>query len=126
MWGVGDWIKSNPSGGVRKAANAKASAFRFSPDALAKDEVFRPLRAPETAGDRACFKVGIVAVSIQGFGGFKMIIKKKAAPKINLRKKERRKPGDQRFPGRLVDKRPGPPRKGDRRGKDRRKPVAGK
>lgn len=46
---------------------------------------------------------------------------KKAAPAGERRKKERRKPGDQRFPARLVGKRKGAPRKGDRRSGDRRK-----
>ncbi len=45
---------------------------------------------------------------------------KKKRPMVERRKKERRK-GDQRFPGRLIDRKPGAPRKGDRRQKDRRK-----
>jgi hypothetical protein len=44
-----------------------------------------------------------------------MLKKKKTVPVVNKRKAERRKPGDRRFPGRLIDKRPGAPRKGDRR-----------
>ena len=50
-----------------------------------------------------------------------MLIKKKRVMTVDERKKERRKPGDQRFPGRLVDKRKGAPRKGDHRKGDRRK-----
>jgi hypothetical protein len=51
-----------------------------------------------------------------------MIFKKKAAPAVNRRKGARRKPGDQRFPGRLVGLRKGAPRKTERRsGRDRRK-----
>jgi hypothetical protein len=44
-----------------------------------------------------------------------MLKKKRTAPVVNKRKAERRKPGDRRFPGRLIDKRPGAARKGDRR-----------
>ncbi|GEM_PF-6211103 len=51
-----------------------------------------------------------------------MLKKKTQASIVEKRKKERRKPGDQRFPGRLVDKvYAAPPRKGDRRAGDRRK-----
>jgi hypothetical protein len=51
-----------------------------------------------------------------------MLIKKKAVSALSRRKSQRRKPGDQRFPGRLVDKRPGVPRKAERRKiSDRRK-----
>jgi len=50
-----------------------------------------------------------------------MLKKKKPVSGAERRKKERRKPGDQRFPGRLVDKvYAAPPRKGDRRAGDRR------
>ncbi len=49
-----------------------------------------------------------------------MLKNKKHAPVVNRRKTERRKPGDRRFPGRLIDKRPGAPRKGDRRSGGRR------
>jgi len=47
---------------------------------------------------------------------------KNKEPFVEKRKGERRKPGDQRFKGRLVDVKKGVPRKGkDRRsGKDRR------
>ena len=51
-----------------------------------------------------------------------MFIKKKAAPAVNRRKAARRKPGDQRFPGRLVGLRKGATRKTERRKlRDRRK-----
>ncbi|HTC19778.1 MAG TPA: hypothetical protein VK859_02955 [bacterium] len=44
-----------------------------------------------------------------------MLKNKKNASVVNKRKTERRKAGDRRFPGRLIDKRAGAPRKGDRR-----------
>lgn len=52
-----------------------------------------------------------------------MLFKKKGGPGgVDRRKKQRRKPGDQRFPGRLVDVKASFPRKkSDRRKKDRRK-----
>jgi hypothetical protein len=52
-----------------------------------------------------------------------MLHKKKTHPEIDRRKsdKDRRKPGDQRFPGRLVGKKKGKERAGDRRKRDRRK-----
>lgn len=50
---------------------------------------------------------------------------KKKADNVERRKKERRKPGDQRFAGRLVGRKSGAPRKGsDRRKGQRRKGKA--
>jgi len=51
----------------------------------------------------------------------KKILKIKTSPKNERRKGERRKPGDQRFPGRLVGRKPGAPRKSERRRGERRK-----
>jgi len=52
-----------------------------------------------------------------------MFKKKRAYPVIDERKGkgDRRRPGDQRFSGRLVDKKKGVKRGGDRRKGDRRK-----
>lgn len=50
-----------------------------------------------------------------------MLKKKRTVPIVDRRKGERRKPGDLRFPGRLVDKKKGKPRAGSRRKGDRRK-----
>ncbi|HEY5038132.1 MAG TPA: hypothetical protein VIJ93_03565 [bacterium] len=50
-----------------------------------------------------------------------MLKKKKNTRTVNQRKAQRRKPGDLRFPGRLIGKREGIPRKGNRRLHERRK-----
>ena len=50
-----------------------------------------------------------------------MLKKKKTTPTFNKRKPERRKPGDLRFPGRLIGIHKGVPRKVDRRSGNRRK-----
>jgi hypothetical protein len=47
-------------------------------------------------------------------------LEKKKKVIVNKRKNERRKPGDLRFPGRLVGVRKGEPRKEDRRKGERR------
>jgi hypothetical protein len=47
--------------------------------------------------------------------------KKKTDSDVKQRKTERRKPGDLRFPGRLIGVRKGVLREGDRREGDRRK-----
>jgi len=56
-----------------------------------------------------------------------MLPKKKNSPQADRRKKDRRKPGDQRFSGRLIGIRKGVPRQADRRSGDRRvgKPDTG-
>jgi len=50
-----------------------------------------------------------------------MLKKKKAVPVVEKRKVDRRKPGDRRFPGRLVGLRKGVSRVGDRRSASRRR-----
>lgn len=46
---------------------------------------------------------------------------KKTIPAVSKRKSERRKPGDRRFPGRLIGIRKDDSRKGNRRSANRRK-----
>jgi hypothetical protein len=49
------------------------------------------------------------------------MMKKKNAPKAERRGKDRRKPGDRRFPGRLIDLKKGADRVKERRKAERRK-----